>query len=399
MDTMGPTGGDASRSHGPGLLFVGPMVGRHRGRVTTQPERMSRLFEGAGYAVLRCSDKNDRWARLCDTAATVSRRGRDFGIQSLSVFGGRSFVIEDVASRLGSRAGQRLVMVLHGGAIPEFARRFPRWFRRVLRRADAIVAPSHYLARAVAEHGFSARVIPNVIELASYPYRARRTLSPRLLWMRTFHRFWNPHMALRVLERLRGRWPEACLVMAGEDQGMQREVEGAAGGGGLAGAVRFPGFLDMEGKAREGEAADVFLNTNRIDNMPVAVVEACAMGIPVVSTNVGGIPDLLTDGETGLLVPDDDDRAMAEAVERCLTEPDLAERLSRNGRAVAMACDWEAVRPQWEEVFAAVMAKPGRGRGRARGGTSQARQALPPGALPRRGLPSTADPDGERAGP
>jgi glycosyltransferase involved in cell wall biosynthesis len=116
-------------------------------------------------------------------------------------------------------------------------------------------------------------------------------------------------------------------------------------------AIRFVGFLDMAGKAREGSLAEVFLNTNRIDNMPVSVVEACAMGIPVVSTAVGGVPDLLQDGETGLLVPDDDDGAMAAAVKRLLRDPVLAGRLSLNGRQLAESCSWEAVRPQWEEVI------------------------------------------------
>jgi glycosyltransferase involved in cell wall biosynthesis len=98
--------------------------------------------------------------------------------------------------------------------------------------------------------------------------------------MRTFHPFWNPEMALRVLGRLRTRWPAASLVMAGEDRGMKAAVEAEASRLGLRDAVRFPGFLDMEGKAREGSAADVFINTNRIDNMPVAAIEAGAMGLP-----------------------------------------------------------------------------------------------------------------------
>ena len=96
----------------------------------------------------------------------------------------------------------------------------------------------------------------------------------------------------------------------------------------------------------------MFLNTNRIDNMPVAVVEACAMGLPVVAANVGGIPDLLTDEETGLLVADDDDEAMAEAIERLIRDEDLAGRLSANGQQLAARSSWEQVRPQWEKVFA-----------------------------------------------
>jgi asparagine synthetase B (glutamine-hydrolysing) len=74
---------------------------------------------------------------------------------------------------------------------------------------------------------------------------------------------------------------------------------------------------------------------------------------------VGGIPDLLTDGETGLLVPDDDDEAMAKAILRLLNDPALAGRLSANGRQLAERSSWENVRLQWEELFAQVMSTGG----------------------------------------
>jgi glycosyltransferase involved in cell wall biosynthesis len=128
----------------------------------------------------------------------------------------------------------------------------------------------------------------------------------------------------------------------------------------LDGVVRFPGYLNMATKVREGNAAAIFLNTNHVDNMPVSVIEACAMGLPVVATNVGGIPDLLTDGETGLLVPDDDDQAMSGTVLRLLRDPELAGRLSANGRKLAERSSWKRVRLQWEQLFANVMAQPAR---------------------------------------
>jgi Glycosyltransferase len=148
--------------------------------------------------------------------------------------------------------------------------------------------------------------------------------------------------------------------MAGKDKGLEYETRRLAEALGLNGAVHFPGFLDMAAKVREGNAADIYINTNHVDNMPVTVVEACAMGLPVVTTAVGGIPDLLTDGETGLLVPDNDDQAMTAAIHRLLNEPALATRLSTNGRQLAERSSWEKVRPLWEQLFAEVMARPPR---------------------------------------
>jgi glycosyltransferase involved in cell wall biosynthesis len=266
-------------------------------------------------------------------------------------------VVEDVASWLGQRLDKPIMMVLHGGELPVQMARRPNWFRRVLGRADALVAPSEYNARAAASCGFQAQVIPNVIDLSLYPYRVRRELRPRLFWMRTFHRLYNPELALRVVARLRSAVPDVTLVMAGQDKGLGGKIRERAQKLDLQDAVRFAGFLDMAGKTREANAADIFLNTNRVDNMPVSVVEACAMGLPVVATAVGGVPDLLVDGDTGLLVPTEDLDAMVGAIHRLLNEPDLAERLSRNARRLAERSSWEQVRPLWECVFADVMAR------------------------------------------
>jgi glycosyltransferase involved in cell wall biosynthesis len=347
----------------PGLCFVGPMVARHKGHVTTQGEILAGLFKDAGYPVISVSHARNRYARLLDIVGSLFRRRREIDIQCLQVFGGPSFVVEDIASRVGRIFGQKIVMFLRGGAMPAFMARHPKWATRVLGRADAIVAPSEYLARAVASYGFQAQVIPNVIDISRYEYRHRRTVQPRLFWMRAFQPVWNPEMAVRVLARLRSTAPDATLVMGGQDKGFEASVRKQAAALGLNGSVRFAGFLDMPAKMREGSSADIFINTNRIDNMPVGVVEACAMGLPVVATAVGGIPDLLTHGETGLLVPDNDDQAMVDAIHRLLDDPGLAGQLSVNGRRLAERSSWARVRPTLEEVFADLIRQGDRSRG------------------------------------
>jgi glycosyltransferase involved in cell wall biosynthesis len=335
-----------------GICFVGLMVGRHRGYLTSQGLVVSDLLSRTGeYDVAITSTERNRYARLVDILVTVIRTRRRTDIQCLEVYGGPSFVIEDMASALAQLFGQRIVMVLHGGALPDFMARYPRWTRRVLSRADVLVTPSTYLQRAIGAHGFSARVIPNVVELDAYPFRERRQLKPRLFWMRSFHHVWNAEMAVRVLSKIRQRVPDATIVLAGQDKGSLANVQKLAADLGVAQAASFPGFLDHDAKIRHGEAADIFLNTNRIDNMPVAVVEACAMGLPVISTDVGGIPDLLAHGDTGILVPDDDDDAMTDAVLRLLSDEGLAGRLSRNGRRLAEQSAWARVRPMWDGLF------------------------------------------------
>jgi glycosyltransferase involved in cell wall biosynthesis len=120
--------------------------------------------------------------------------------------------------------------------------------------------------------------------------------------------------------------------------------------------VVFPGCLGGERKLAVLVGADIFLNTASIDNTPVSVLEAMASGLCVVSTNVGGIPDLLAHEKDALLVPADSPSAMAEAAKRILMEPGLAERLSLDARCKAEGFDWRAVRPQWDALFSEVHA-------------------------------------------
>lgn len=335
----------------PRLCIVGPMVGRNPGYVTTQGEILTDHFRAAGYEVVSVSASSNRYMRLLDIAATLVRCRQGVDIVLIEVYGGRSFVVEDVASALAQRFGRCVVLHLHGGAIPEFVARFPNWTRRVFGRADAIVTPSGFLATAASACGHVPRVIPNVMDVKGYSFKTREHPRARLFWMRSFHGIYNPLMALRVLARVKSVYPDATLVMAGQDKGLERTVRQEAVRLGLDGAVRFVGFLTLPGKIREGDGADIFMNTSSVDNLPGAVVEACAMGLPVVSTAVGGIAYLLNEGETGLLVPDGDCDAMAKAILRLVGDPQLAARLSTNGRRLAERFSWAHVGPQWEQLF------------------------------------------------
>ena len=351
-DEVGPA---ASR---PRLCFVGPMLGVNPGWVSTQGELLAGLLAEAGYPTRLTSHKPERLPRLIDTLSSLIAWRNDIDLVIHQVFSGPAFAITDLASTVGRGLGLRQVFALHGGALPEFAAKHGGWVRRVLRRADAIVTPSSYLAEVFAvdpELASRMKIIPNILEIENYRYCHRKEVQPNLLWMRTFHEVYHPEMAVEVVAALRQTHPAARLTMAGQEKGLHAAVEGLARQRGLGAAVRFPGFLDPAGKASEFAAHDIYLNTNRVDNMPVSVLEAAAFGLPIVATAVGGVPHLLRDGETGILVPDGDVAAMTAAVRRLLDEPGLAAKLSANGRRLAESSAWEPVMAQWEGLFDEVL--------------------------------------------
>lgn len=347
MSTAGPGGR-------PRLCFAGPMLGERGNRLPSQAESLAALFRGDGWPVRTTSSVENPVGRAAGMAADLVRWRRSTDVVVVPVFSGRGFASADLASGLGHRLGLRVVLHLHGGDLPGFATRHPGWFGRVLVRGDLVVAPSRYLAEAFGDQA-PVRVVPNVVD-RSVPFRLRTGLGPRLLWMRAFEPLYRPLLALDVLGAVRDRLPGATLTMAGPDRGMLAQARSAADGLGLGSSVDFPGVL--RGRAWEAalDSHDVLVSTARIDNTPVSILEAAAAGLAVVAMNVGGIPHLLTDGVDGLVVPDGDARAMAGAVVRLVEDPDLATRLSDNGRLLAGRSGWAEVGPQWEELLAGVLA-------------------------------------------
>jgi glycosyltransferase involved in cell wall biosynthesis len=336
---------------GPRILFVGPMLGRHPGWVPNPSEILAPKFVNEGYVCLLTSHVLNRYARLVDIVYTLLRERGKYDIVSLQVYAGPSFIVEDIASRIAALLGKRIVMVLHGGDLPSFMKQFPRWSLRVLRRADIIVTPSAYLQEALSQYGFESRVIPNMLDMKKYIFRLRDRVQPQLLWMRTFYEYCHPEFAVQVLEQLSKLHPNAILTMAGQDNGLLEPTRKLVEKKRLQDQVHFAGFLDEEGKRLEFAAHDIYLNTNRVDNMPIAVIEAAAFGLPVVAMSVGGIPYLLEDGQTGLLTNFGDVGAMVDAVCRLIEQPHLTAHISAQGRKLAERSAWENVFPLWDKIY------------------------------------------------
>jgi L-malate glycosyltransferase len=333
------------------LCIVGNLLGRNAGYVTSQGQILADLLSKEGHVVISCSSKINRLFRWIDIVLTVIGNRKKIDILVLEVYSGLNILMSETVSFLGRILGVPMIFVLHGGNLPAFSMRYPLWVKRVLARGDILVAPSTFLVKGLKHLGFPIRVVPNIIELDDYPCRIRHKIEPKLIWMRSFHPIYNPQMAVKVLKLVRNTHPDATLVMAGLDKGLEPEIKTMVTELGLSDAVRFPGFLDHESKIKEFSEADIYLNTNRIDNMPVAVVEACAMGLPVVATNVGGIPYLLENEKSGILVTDGDVSDMAHSVILLLEDQDLTEKLSKNGRALAEKSSWNSVKICWEELF------------------------------------------------
>ncbi len=242
--------------------------------------------------------------------------------------------------------------VLHGGNLPARLRRHPGMCRLLFGGAVRLIAPSGYLREAFREAGYEPLLIPNSIPMAQYPFRLREAPRPRLLWVRAFEATYYPQMAIKVLHCLSPQYPDAALCMVGPDKdGSMQACRQLAQELGMAERVHFTGRLSKAEWVALSQDYDIFINTTNFDNTPVSVIEAMALGLPVVSTNAGGMPYLLQHEQEGLLVDKGDVEGMCAAVTRLIEEEGLAARLAAQAREKAEGFDAGVVVEQWRELL------------------------------------------------
>jgi glycosyltransferase involved in cell wall biosynthesis len=155
-------------------------------------------------------------------------------------------------------------------------------------------------------------------------------------------------MAVEIVLILKQTYPNVKLQMVGPDKdGSMGRCQALVKKYALEQDVFFLGLLSKPDWHQISQESNIFFNTTNFDNMPVSVVEAMALGIPVVSTNVGGLPYLITQDENGVLVPPSEALAMADAIKRVAGSAVLTNTLSTNGRAFAEDLDWSQVKQRW----------------------------------------------------
>jgi glycosyltransferase involved in cell wall biosynthesis len=307
-----------------------------------------------------------------------------------------SFLLAPLPALIVARAlGRPVVLNYRSGEAPDHLKR-SAIARRAIAGADKNIVSSRFLLDVFGRFGIGAEIIPNLVDLERFRFRERSPLRPRLLSTRNFESLYNVACTIRAFRLVQDRRPDAKLTLAGGGA-EERSLRELAAAHGLR-HVEFAGRVAPDEIARLYAGHDIYVQSPNIDNMPASVIEAYASGLPVVSTEAGGVPAILTHGVHGLLGPLDDEAALAANVLRLLDEPALGLQLSRAAFATCQACTWHAVREQWLRAYRSVVERseqPGAGRAAPAGHSGANDSASLPG---RRGTgPGGSAPAGARA--
>ncbi len=260
-----------------------------------------------------------------------------------------SFVLAPTPAILIAKLfGKKVLLNYHSGEAEDH---LTRWGSavRTIRLADAVAVPSEYLVGVFAKFGIQARAINNLIELDQFTFRERRAVSPVFLSNRNLETHYGVDHVLRAFALIQKQFPAAELIVAGD--GSQRAaLERLTSELGLH-HTKFAGRVEHEKIVQLYQQADIYLNGSEIDNQPLSILEAFACGLPVVTTNAGGIPDMVTDGKTGFIVDQRDHEAMANRAIYLLQEAAIATSLAERAREECEKYSWCVVRDRWIGLY------------------------------------------------
>lgn len=266
------------------------------------------------------------------------------------------------------------VVTYHGDlqeAMGGFTRRMSVYFynkyllHKILSYADVIISPSEcYIkeSRFLGKYRDKIVVIPNGLNIAEFNIsyskeECRRKLGLSIdgriiIFVGTLSPHKGPDVLLKAMPKILKDIPDAELVFVGSGW-MRGELERACKQFSVEKHVKFAGFVEERLKPIYYRAADVFCLPSVMKHEIFGIVnlEAMACGIPIVASKIGGVPDVVKDGENGLLVPPGDSEALADAIIYLLENEDVREKMGKNGRKKVEGYSWERIAEETEKVY------------------------------------------------
>lgn len=339
--------------------LVGP-VAPPAGGMAMQTQQLSELLATSGARVTVVPTNPPYWPgavekwrgvravfRLCQFVASIWRACPACDVVHVMANSGWSWhLMAAPAVWIAWLRGVPVIVNYRGGEAESFLHRSALLIRFTLKRTSGLMVPSRFLERIFAVHHISAKIIPNIIDTVRFhPADAAEKALLQIIVARNLELVYDNATALRAFKRVLAFYPNARLILAGAGPEENR-LKALSNELGLVDQVHFAGRVSREAMAHLLRASTVALNPSMVDNMPNSLLEALASGVPVVSTKVGGVPFMVVDGETALLVPPRDPEAMAAAILRLLDQSELYVKLVDAGLREANKYTWLQVEPR-----------------------------------------------------
>lgn len=308
---------------------------------------------GSFLSVESRSNKKNRILRLIDMVMSIIINRNHAEYILIDTYSSKGFYFALICSFFCIALKKKYILILRGGNL-ESRLKYNKHLSKILfKKSYFNIAPSLFMHDLFKIYGFKTKYIPNNIIISKYKFKHRLKISnPKILWVRSFHKIYNPIMAINVFDRVLKTYDgaELCMVGPKKDNSYENCVN-LAKELGIKDRITFTGKLDKKDWISLSNNYNIFINTTNVDNLPVSVIEIMALGLPVVSTNAGGLKYLHKNESDALLVNCNDISSMSDKIISIIENPALSKKLSENGLKKAKGFDWEIVKKAWKSLF------------------------------------------------
>ncbi len=252
---------------------------------------------------------------------------------------------------IGRLLNKRVVFNYRGGEAASFFQGFARHFLWIFKLADATVVPSGYLKSIFHKVGVETKIIPNISEMERFRFEPPDyEKNVKFICTRNFEAYYDILTLVKGFRLVKNELPDSFLTLIGEGS-LKKEIVDFVDASDLAGSVAFLGKIDAHDIPVYLTMHDIYVNSSIVDNYPISLLEAFSSGLPVVSTSAGGIPYLVENRVTGILVEPGDHKTLAKEMLRLACDPDLGRKLAANARRVANDHSWENIWPKLKAEY------------------------------------------------
>jgi glycosyltransferase involved in cell wall biosynthesis len=318
------------------------------GGISGQVELLQKHLHSEGYTAEIFSTKGSFSWRL-GLFFRLRKAAKKYDILHIHCCSGWGFLPAVVGVTIGRQLKKRVVLTYHGGGGEKFFDKHNHLVKHYLLRTDANIVLSGFLGKVFDKHHLPYTIIPNIIELDAVHYRERTIIQPNFICVRAHEALYNIPCILRAFQQVLNEMPEATLTLVGDGSQHNALVEMVKEM--ALRNVTFTGRVDNKEIYHYLDHADVMLSSPKVDNMPVSLLEAMNAGLLVISTQVGGVPYMIKNGDTGLLVPSDDSSAMAERMLWAVKNNTTARAIILQAHSAVKSYQWEGVKDKLYSIY------------------------------------------------
>lgn len=330
------------------LLIVGTAF-KDKNALKTQGQYLLDLLLEAGLDASIVSEHRNYFHRIKDTLSNIAKLKRN-DVVILQVYSSKSIYLELASCLIGKAKGCILISTLHGGAIPSMYKNnfIKRAILKVIFKfSNSVTAPSSFIASEIRQSATPIKTVYNVIDSNDYVTKQEYDYQYAILWMRAYHKTYNPIKALEVVLLLKNEGINVKLYMAGPDLGLLKNVREFIREKGLSEQVEVFEKIDIAEKNKLAKMSSVYLNTTEVDNSPVSFLEMMALGIPIITTDVGGIPLWVENNENALLSNNNTADDLKEKIKQLLNDHMLYQKIVKNNKEHVKKFSKEEVQKSW----------------------------------------------------